>query len=143
MIEDRPLNREEVYSILETAPDSEVRNLKRFLEKYKLDAFNFLNRDAVDSFGLIIDGVPAYFAYLIPCLHRYELWTVVNSNVKEQFSLFKHSKRKINKVLEKFSPVYAKMEKHNINNINWVTRLGFKKIDEDDKTVLFEIKKGE
>ncbi len=142
MVINRPLNKEEIVQLLNNAPESETRNLKIFLEKRNTEAYSFLNNNAVDSFGLIIDTVPVYFAYLIPCNDRYELWTVVNKDVKHQFSLFKHSKREINRVLEKFSPIFATMEKYNHKNIAWVEHLGFKRIYEDKEVITFEIKKG-
>jgi hypothetical protein len=142
MIETRPLNRVEILEVLNNAPDSETRNLKLYLDKYGFNAYEFLNINSVYKYGLIINGRPIYFAYV----HKrnkdgYELWTVVNSDVKEQKSLFKYSKINLMNALKEFSPIYATMETENIKNIRWVIRLGFKKIFKDDKNIIFKIEK--
>ncbi len=122
MIENRPLTDNEINEILLNAPDSETKNLNRISDILNIDACTLLNRNAVYKFGLIINKRPVYFAHVIESIGKYHLWTIVNSDVKEQHSLFKYSKRETMKALKDFSPLYARMEKCN--------------------TVLFEIKRG-
>lgn len=141
MICSRKLNRKEIQQILLEAPIEETRNLINFLKKYNLDAFDFFTKKSIYSFGLVSNGRPIYFAYIIPSGNGiYELWTVVNSNVKEQFSLYKYSKKSILEALKSFSPIYATMEKINDKNMKWVERLGFSKIFDDGNIVRFMIK---
>lgn len=139
MIENRPLNKIEINLLLAEAPESEVSNLIRYLRCINQDAYDFLNQDAVYRFGLIADQRPIYFAYIICKNNKYELWTVVNKDVKEQFSLYKHSKRSLEQALVQFSPIYATMETHNHKNIEWVKRMGFKEIINNGNTITFKI----
>lgn len=123
------------------APIEETRNLIRFLNSRKEKAFDFFNKYAVFSFGLVSKNRPIYFAYIIPNQNgEHELWTVVNDDVKEQFSLYKYSKKYLNYALTLYSPIYATMEKINDRNIRWVEHLGFTRIYDDGKLVKFMIK---
>lgn len=140
-IEDRPLSKIEINLLLAEAPELETRNLINFLKNSNEDAFNFFSTNSVYRFGLIIDNRPIYFAYITNFDNKYELWTVVNSGVLEQFSLYKYSKRSLKNALKDFSPIYATMEKHNKKNLAWVKSLGFKAIDEDDLLITFMIQK--
>lgn len=141
MIESRELTEEELKDILMEAPIEETRNLIHFLRAHNLHAFDFFNKNSVFSFGLIANGRPIYFAYIIPnSKGMNELWTVVNSDVKEQVSLYKYSKRSLLYALTLHSPIYATMEKVNEHNIRWVEHLGFQRIFDDGKIVKFMIK---
>lgn len=141
-IEDRPLNRIEMNLLLAEAPETETRNLVAHLRSANIEAFDLFNQDCcVYKFGLIINQRPVYFAYITNYDGKYELNTVVNDKVREQYSLYKYSKRSLKKALEQFSPIYATMEKHLTRNIKWTEHLGFKKIAEDDTTVTFKIEK--
>lgn len=140
MIEYRELTKEELQDILMDAPLEETRNLVRFLHQRNQHAFDFFKEKSVFSFGLVSDGRPIYFAYIIPNKDgEHELWTVVNSNVKEQFSLYKYSKKSLLYALILFKPIYATMEKVNERNIKWVEHLGFKRIFDDGKILKFMI----
>jgi len=124
-MEIRRLTEEELNSLIETAPDTETRNLKRILSIIGMSAYDFFNSYAVEHFGLI-NSRPLYFGCLINNgMGEKELWTVVNSGVKEQLSLFKYSKRQIQEWSRKYSGIYATMEKCNHKNIEWTKRLGF------------------
>lgn len=140
-IEDRPLNRIEMTILIAEAPETEVKNLVKYVEAINEDIFDFLNANSVYRFGLIINKRPIYFAYITGFDGKYELWTVVNSNVQEQFSLYKYSKRSLRKALEEFSPIYATMETHNQKNIDWVKKMGFKEVKKVSNEVTFMIER--
>jgi len=96
----------------------------------------------VESSGIVVDGRPVYMAHLVYSEGKYELWTVVNKNVKEQFTLFKESKKKINEWADMYSPIVSMMEdiEENKPNIAWTKKLGFKEVDRTDNiiTMVFE-----
>lgn len=140
MIESRPLKEEEIEDLLISAPIDETRNLIKFLSVRKEQPYDFFNHHSVFSFGLISNGRPIYFAYILPNKNNeYELWTVVNKDVKEQFSLYKYSKRSLDYALTLYSPIYATMEKCNARNVKWVIHLGFKKIYDNGTIIKFKI----
>lgn len=140
MIESRELTKEELQDIIANAQIEETRNLTRFLYARQQSAFDFFTDNSIYSFGLISDGRPIYFAYIIPNKNGVnELWTVVNSNVKEQFSLYKHSKKSLLCAISLHGKIYATMEKVNDRNIRWVEALGFARIFDDGKIVKFMI----
>ncbi len=141
-IEDRPLSRYELNQLLIEAPEPEVRNLLMFMRSANEDAFDFFNKYSVYKFGLIVNQRPVYFAYITHLDDRYELWTVVNSDVKEQYSLYKYSKLSLKKALKEFSPIYATMETHNQKNLEWVTKMGFRRVNEEQDIITFMIERG-
>lgn len=142
MIETRPLTKIEMNMLIAEAPESETSNLVHYLNVTNQDSYDFLNRYAVYKFGLIIDKRPIYLAYIVQqSFDKYELWTVVNSNVKQQFSLYKYSKRSLDKALELFSPIYATMQTHNLKNLEWVKHMGFEEISRYKNTVTFKIER--
>lgn len=141
MIESRELNREELEEIISDAPLSETRNLIKFLCERKEEAFDYFKNNSVFSFGLVSENRPIYFAYIIQNRKgEYQLWTVVNSDVREQFSLYKYSKKSLMYALTLFGQIYATMEKGNDRNIKWVEHIGFKRIFENEKLIKFMIK---
>ncbi len=144
MIEIRKFTEQELNSLLETAPDTETRNLKAFLKERGFSAYDFFNKNAIDYFGLLSNGRPLYLAVLTrnEWTGDYEFWTVVNSNIKETFSLCKYCKRGLKDWIKKYRRLYATMEKVNPLNIKWVKWLGFKPIREDDKTITFCLQGG-
>lgn len=142
MIELRPLNRIELYSLIQQAPKDETKNLNKFLKEHDIDAYEFLNNShVVYRFGLIINTRPAYMAHVAQNGNAYEIWSVVNSEVKEQKTLYKYSKQAIDEALKQFSPIFATMEKTLLKNIAWTKRMGFKQIHEDEKVVVLKIEK--
>lgn len=143
MIETRPLTKDELILLLAEASAGEVKNLDAYLHKYNLDPYDFLNKDTVYKFGLIVDHRPIYFAYIKKHDGKYFWWTVVNSDVKEQYSLYKHAKKALNDALNLYSPIYATMEKQNATNIRWVERMGFNRVYEDESIITFRIAKKE
>ena len=132
MIEERILTKDEFDSLLDSAPESETRNLKRILGS---NAYDYLMNNTKEISG-IVNSRPIYFGALSK---ENQLWTIVNSDVKEQFSLYKISKRRVYKWLDKYGVIYATMEKVNLKNILWTIKLGFKKIKEDLTTITFKL----
>ena len=135
----RRLNKLEVNELINDAPVSETRNLKKILVKQNLDAYDFFNKYGYEHFGLV-NGRPIYLAVLLKQDGKYLLSTIVNRDVKEQFSLFKKSKRELFRWLDKYKEIYAKMEKVNPKNMRWTKRMGFKQTSEDDNTVTYCLK---
>ena len=122
MIEHRVLTKDEVNRLIKEAPESEVRNLIRIAKKDGKGAYEFLQKHKKEESGIVSKGRPIYMAILSK---NNELWTVVNSDVKEQFSLFKISKRTVNNWKKKYGMVTAVMEKTNKKNIEWTKKIGF------------------
>ncbi len=142
MIECRRLKKSELKSLLITAPDSETRNLKKYLKENNISAYDFFEEFAVDQSG-ICSSRPVYFAALTKSVKgTYEFWTIVNKDIKEIFSLCKISKRILKKWSKQYGSLYATMEKENPKNIEWVYWLGFKKIDENERMITFCYKEG-
>ncbi len=134
-MENRRLTRTEFNSLLETAPDTETRNLKQFLNGVKYDGYDFFERFAIKQSG-IVNGRPLYFAALTKSNDgAFEFWTVVNKDVKETFSLCKYSKRFLKEASKKYGDLYATMENINDTNIKWCLWLGFNIIISDDKMI--------
>ena len=143
MIEQRKLTRKEVAELINDAPDTETRNLVAYIKELNLDAYDFFNIYGIENDGIVSDGRPIYIGILTKNSNReHELWTVVNSNVKEQFSLFKLSKRQVSAWSKKYGNIYATMEKTNPQNIKWTERLGFKRIEESDNLITFKLNGG-
>jgi len=141
MITQRRLTEEEINELIKTAPDSETRNLKKYLDEYGVSAYKFFEGAGKDHFGLVSDDRPIYLAVLIENTdHENEFWTVVNSNVKEIVSLCKYSKRELRKWTKKYGDIYATMEKGNLENAKWTEWLGFKQVSSDNSTITFKIK---
>ena len=128
-IEIRFLTRDEFNQLLTEAPDTETKNLLKIPNPYE-----FLIENSLEKEGLIIDNKPVYLAVLSK---DKELWTVVNSNVKEQFTLFKNAKRYIKKWSDKYGMIYATMEKVNPKNMRWTERLGFERYNETDFIITY------
>lgn len=143
MIETRRLTERELNMILSTAPDTEKRNLISFVDKLGLTPYIFFDTFAIEHSGIIIDGKPIYVAVLMEGDdEEFELWTVADRDIKHQYSLFKYSKRVLMKWVKKYKKIYATMEKINDKNMRWTSRLGFKKILEDEHTITFCIEEG-
>jgi hypothetical protein len=141
MIHQRRLTLKEVGRLIEEAPDVETRNLKERLESERIDAYRFFDRYGIDHFGLVSGERPIYMAVLTEDENKtYHFWTVVNKDVREQFSLFKMAKRELEKWVEKYRTIYATMENtpEMKKNRKWAERLGFFPLYEnkDDVTLM-------
>lgn len=136
MTEIRPLMREELYRLIHEAPELEVK----FIQGIGEDPFDFFQRKAIVTQGLIIDGRPLYIAAIMQNKNKkYIFWTIVNSNVKDTVALCKHSKRQLKEWLRKFGEIYATMPKGNIVNQKWTEWLGFNKISEDNDSITYKL----
>lgn len=135
MIENRCLKRGEFNRLYNEAPDTETRNIKRVINALSYEPYVFFKHNAIESSGIIINGRPVYFAAIFKEPRGYSIWTFVNKNVKEQFTLFKISKKVIDGWISKYSPIYATMDKELVKNTEWSKRLGFKVINLNDKTI--------
>jgi hypothetical protein len=137
-VEQRFPTRQELIELLLSAPESETRYLREATNGYQLDPYQWLIDRAVDKAGLIINGRPVYIGVLTEdILHQYHIWTIVNSDVKEQFTLYKVSKKVLQGWAERYGKIYATMEKVNPRNMEWTKRLGFKVIEEKDNEITF------
>jgi len=125
---------EELNSLIKDAPETETRFIK------KIDApYLWMSIFAVEQSGLIIDGKPVYFGAIVRNPENFNLhfWTVVNKNVRHQFTLFKQTKKVLMEWLNKYKTLFTMMD--NNKNCKWVERLGFRKIKEDLDTVTLMI----
>ena len=140
MIEQRRLTGYEIDTLLIEAPDSEKRNLIKVLKELKMSGYEFFDKYAIDHFGLISNERPIYMVALVKNDEgKNEMWTVVNSGVKEMVSLCKYCKRGLKGWIEKYKVIYATMEKCSPQNARWTEWLGFKKIAEDEKVISYKI----
>jgi len=137
LIEVRKLTRQEFNQLIKEAPDSETSNLKRLLGN---GAYDYFDKNALEQSGLVINERPIYFGVLTLNKDRVvEIWTVVNSNVREQFTLYKLAKRMAYLWVEKYKVIYATMEKVNLKNIEWTQRMGFKVVQENDNFITLKL----
>jgi hypothetical protein len=141
MIELRKLTKEEINQIIIEAESTETKFLLDFCNKEKIHPYDFIDSCSIKNTGLVIDSRPVYFASLIEnTLGQIELWTVVNSNVKEKLTVSKYSKKVLNEWLKEIEEIYATMGKHDETNMKWVEWLNFKKIGEDANYITYLIK---
>lgn len=131
----RPLTDLEIELLIINAPESETR----FLKQINISASMFFGSYSTEQKGILINNLPAYIGAVIydPKTNIYNLWTVVRNNLKEQFSLFKIARKTVREWAKKYRPLYAEMFKNNEKNIRWTERLGFKRISEDNETIVF------
>ena len=141
MIFTRALTIEELNEIFDDAPNTETRNFRKFLFDKRMSAALFVKKYAVEYMGIVSDGRPIYVAILTrDAKGDHYIYTIVNDNVKEQYSLYKISKRIVNHWLKEYGDIYATMEKINPANMKWTERIGFKKVDEDNQTITYCLK---
>lgn len=122
---ERPLSRDEFHQLLSEAPFRETRYM---IAEFGAKAYTYFKNRAKAQSGLLVGKHPIYFAALD---WDNFLWTVVNANVKAQFSLFKHAKATIKEWAFRYGPVIAVMDKTIEQNVRWTQRLGFTKLSED------------
>jgi len=134
-IEVRRLKREELLRLIKEAPESEARFIKQLKHPY----IYFLK--AKEQSG-ILTSRPLYFGALMKDGDKHILWTVVNKNVKQQFSLFKISKKTVREWADKYGKIYTTMYKGNDKNIRWAERIGFKPIKGDGEVITFALEGG-
>lgn len=131
----RRLTKWEFYTLLDGAPKCETEHI---IDELEPGAYEYFARSAKAQFGLLDEKTPIYFGALD--WDNY-LWTIVNSNVKKQFSLFKYSKRELQHWVKRFGIIKAVMDKKLVKNIEWTLRMGFMKTSEDRHYVEFIIRR--
>ena len=141
MIEQRKLSPEELDLLIAEAPESEKHGFMALCDTMKMTPTEIFKRYSLDWDGVIINGRPSYVAGIFSNGKRFELWTIVNSNVKEQISLFKCAKKGIKHWLGYVPELYATMMKSWDKNIRWTERLGFRPCGETMETITFVIKR--
>jgi hypothetical protein len=134
-IEVKPFSDMDIELLVLNAPTGEIK----FVKTLNMPLSEFLRLYAIEQKGILVNNIPIYLGAIVfyPLSKSYNLWTVTNSNVAEQFSLFKIAKRTIKEWSNKYHPLYAEMPKGNDKNINWTQRLGFRKISEENDIVKF------
>ena len=135
-MEIRPLTEQELNELIKTAPLSETKFVRDTCSSLGVSSFEFFERCAKESSGLL-NGRPLYFWAVVDN----SLWTIVNSDVKEQFTLYKVAKRESAKLAEKLGYLKATMYRDNDKNLEWTKRLGFRAIEENDKIITLQLKK--
>jgi len=137
MIETRPLTKKELDIIIDEAQDSETRNLKRLVR----EPYEFFQRKSVAQNGIVIDKRPIYFGAVTfnESKERFEIWTIVNKGIKNQFSLYKIAKRISRQWAKTYKVIYATMEKINFKNVEWTKRIGFIPVQETDRLITLRL----
>jgi hypothetical protein len=140
MIEQRKLTKEEFEQLLKEAVNAE--GFKQTLEGVKI--YDFFNDNAVEQSG-IVNSRPLYFGALVfnKLADRYELWSIVSSKVKEQKSLYKITKKTALDWAKKYGSIYATMEKTQIQNMNWIKRMGFGVIEDKGDLITLRLQGGQ
>lgn len=145
MIEQRRLTEDEIEWLIADAPDSETRNLVKFLRENKLSAYEFFDKYALAHFGLLHRKVPFYIAVLIENDDKeLEVWTVINKQCNPMVSLCKYAKRELARWVKKYGrTIYATMEaSNNPESIKWTKWLGFEAVDNKDGLITLKISSG-
>lgn len=114
-------------TLIREAPEIETRGLRQRCRDWDTEPWEFFGLMADYITGLLVDGRPVYLMAMV----GNTAWTVVNRNVREQFTLFKVARREARKALKRFGYVEASMFKEgNEKKIQWTQRLGFKLVKE-------------
>ena len=137
MVEQRQLTSEEVDRLILESSSEESGWMKLMSGRLNQSPYEIFKNYSFVWDGVVIDGRPVYIAGVFKNGDRYELWTVVNQNVKEQISLFKCAKRGINSWIKDLPNIYATMKRSWVKNIEWTKRLGFKVCSETADTITF------
>ena len=130
----RPLTHSEFLWLINNAEDSEVWAIKQLQNPYE-----FLTTNCIEHMGGVINGKPIYFGYLLNYGGSNIMWTVVAKDVKEQFSLYKLSKKVLMDWLRKHKEIYATMLTVNPINIKWAKHMGFEEIERSNEFVTLKI----
>lgn len=142
MIEQRKLSPEELERLILEAPESEKKSLVAVCAVLKMTPYELFKRFAFDWDGVVDDGRPCYVAAIMASNKRFELWTVVNENVK-QIALYRCAKRGLLRWSRYIPEIYATMMKSLVKNIAWTERLGFVPCHETNDTITFVFKNKE
>ena len=136
MLEIIKLSFDEYNQLINASPNYEQEYIK---------PYDFFEKYAWENMGLIIDNKPVYFGALTlnKIKNRFQLWTRVNSNVKEQFSLYKVAKKIAYLWAKKYKEIYCTMPKDLITNLKWTKQMGFIPIEENDNKITLVLKRRE
>lgn len=129
MIEIRALTKDEMGQLLSEASPIETHGLTTEVWNYIIDNYG------VENSGIVVKGHPIYAATLLNVDGVYEFDTIVNRNVKEQFTLFREAKRKSDEWMYKYKRLSATMPVTLTKNIEWTKRLGFRETQRNNNTV--------
>lgn len=137
-LEIRKLTKNEFERLLREAPEQETE----FIREGGLN-YEYFEMESLESNGLL-NGRPLYWAALIynDNFRRLELWTVVNSDVREQKTLYKGSKQIANEWAKKYGEIYATMDKRLEKNLFWTRKIGFTPIKEKSNLITLKLTGG-
>ena len=139
MKEIRPLNKKEFEDLLLNAPEIEIAFIVQAAEEVGEHVYDFMQNRALEQSALIIDKIPLYMGFLTRHIDgRYELWTVVRADVKQQKTLYKEVRKYADKWTAKYGTIYATMHTGNQKNINWTERMGFNEVYRYNGQVTFK-----
>jgi hypothetical protein len=141
MIEQRKLTQSEVDQLIREASDEEAGWIREIGRKLNKTSYEVFTKYSIDWDGVVVDGRPIYIAGIFKNGDRHELWTVVNTDVKEQIALFKCAKRGLIRWIKGIPNIYATMKKSWVKNIEWTKRLGFKVFSDTTDTITFVMKR--
>ena len=140
-MEIRKLNKDEFVQLLNEAPESETEGIRNYLVKYKVNPYEYFENEAIESDALL-NGRPLYFGALTFDVddNRFLLWTITNTNIQAQKTLYKESKKRAVAWANKYGEIYAIMYKGIDKNIRWAQKMGFKIIEEKDNMIVLCLK---
>ena len=138
MIEQREFTKEEFYTILESAPEDESDDLIINTRQIGILPWEFFQKFGLGNWGIFIDRVPVYFV----CVYMgeddtYRMWTLRKKEIKEQYTLFKLCKRKIDEY--KIRPIYTNNYVKNKKEARWNMRLGFIPYKVENDVVFYKL----
>jgi len=139
MIEHRPLTDTEFAEILKDAPPSETEGLIAYAARQNETPAEFIKRHAFVIDGVVATGRPIYFSAILKSDRGFFFWTIVNSNVREQVSLYKIAHRELQRLRTKHVPLFACMKCAWEKNLKWTKRLGFSEVERNDQYVLLQL----
>lgn len=140
MIEQRELTKAEFYTLLESCPEQESDALINYVMQIGKKPWDFFQELGLGSWGIVIDNVPIYFA----CVYdegddTYRMWTLNKENIKEQFTLFKLCKRRLDKAVKVWHPIYAINYTDNKLVSKWNMRMGFLPYKVENNLVYYKL----
>jgi hypothetical protein len=138
MIEQREFTKEEFYTILESAPEGESDDLIRSTRQIGKLPWEFFQEFGLGQWGILINNVPVYFV----CVYvgeddTYRMWTLRKKVIKEQFTLFKLCKRKLEGY--PLRPIYTNNYVRNKKEAKWNMRLGFVPYKVENDVVFYKL----
>ena len=138
MIEQREFTKEEFYTILESAPEDESDDLIINTRQIGMLPWEFFQKFGLGNWGIFIDEVPIYFV----CVYvgeddTYRMWTLRKKVIKEQFTLFKLCKHRLDTFPVR--PIYTNNYVKNKKEARWNMRLGFIPYKVENDVVFYKL----